>query len=177
MARSEGLGRGSEFIVELPPSVITGANAVAPGPATGNVVVYARQRKKLLVADDNRDALDTVSILLELTGYEVIRASSGGEALAAAHRERPDAILLDIGLRDMTGYEVARRIRLEAWGRHAVLIAVTGWGQEDDKQKALVAGFDEHFTKPVDPDTLEHAIARLLARSGTVKAGARDSKA
>jgi CheY-like chemotaxis protein len=146
-----------------------------PGPPTSHVVVYARQRKKLLVADDNRDALDTVSILLELKGYEVIRASSGGEALAAARRERPDALLLDIGLRDMTGYAVAHQIRLEAWGRHAVLIAVTGWGQDDDKRKALSAGFDEHFTKPVDPDTLEHAISRLLARSGTVEVAAQDS--
>jgi CheY-like chemotaxis protein/two-component sensor histidine kinase len=174
-ARSEGLGRGSEFIVELPPSVITGANAAMPGQPTSNVVVYARQRKKLLVADDNRDALDTVSILLELKGYEVVRASSGGEALSAARRERPDALLLDIGLRDMTGYAVAQHVRLEAWGRRAVLIAVTGWGQEDDKQKALSAGFDEHFTKPVDPDTLEHAISRLLARSGTVEVAAQDS--
>jgi len=162
-ASSEGLGHGSEFVVELPPGVITGANAAISTVETGSLVVYARERKKLLVADDNLDNLDAVSMVLELMGYEVVRASSGEEALRLAQRERPVAMLLDIGLRDMTGYDVARRIRLEAWGRHAVLIAVTGWGQSEDKQKAMSAGFDEHFTKPVDPETLERALSQLLA--------------
>ncbi|HEY7799464.1 MAG TPA: ATP-binding protein, partial [Hyphomonadaceae bacterium] len=160
--RSKGLGHGSEFIVELPHSVITGANAVEQGGSTGGVVVFARQRKKLLVVDDNRDALESISVLLELMGYETVRAHSGSETLEVAQSERPDAVLLDIGLPDMTGYEVARRIRREAWGRHAVLIALTGWGQEDDKQKALSAGFDEHFTKPMDPEVLERTLARLF---------------
>jgi PAS domain S-box-containing protein len=174
-ANSEGLGHGSEFVVELPPTVITGTNTVASTIAAGSVIVYARQRKKLLVVDDNLDNLDTVSVLLGFMGYEIFRASSGAEALQVGQRERPVAMLVDIGLGDMTGYEVARRIRLEAWGRHAVLIAVTGWGQDDDKQKAMSAGFDEHFTKPVDPETLERALSRLLDRTDSTADSAAQS--
>jgi CheY-like chemotaxis protein len=86
-------------------------------------------------------------------------------------------VLLDIGLPDMTGYEVARRIRREAWGRHAVLIALTGWGQEDDKQKALSAGFDEHFTKPMDPEVLERTLARLFGAHEAADGSARSTSA
>jgi CheY-like chemotaxis protein len=106
--------------------------------------------------------------VLEMSGYEVIIAFSGAEALEIGARLRPQAVLLDIGMPGMTGYETARRIRLDAWGRHAVLIAVTGWGQDDDKLKAQAVGFDHHLTKPVDPDDIERLLAASLAPSVAV---------
>jgi CheY-like chemotaxis protein len=160
-ARSEGLGCGSEFIIHLPRTVVVESHL--EGGDARHVVARTRARGKVLIADDNVDGAESLAIVLELGGYEVTRAHSGTEALDAAIRLRPDAALLDIGMPGMTGYEVARRIRLEAWGRHAVLIAITGWGQQDDKQKAKAAGFDEHLTKPIDPSDLENRLARLLA--------------
>lgn len=111
--------------------------------------------KRILVADDNRDGAETMSMLLKLSGHEVYLAHSGAEALEVAERERPDIAVLDIGMPDMNGYEVAERIRHEAWGAHMKLIAVTGWGQAEDKRRALAAGFNHHLTKPVDPGQLE----------------------
>lgn len=111
--------------------------------------------KRILVADDNRDGAETMSMLLQLSGHEVYLAHSGAEALEAAKRERPDIAVLDIGLPDLNGYEVAERIRGEAWGERIKLIAVTGWGQPEDKRRALAAGFNYHLTKPVDPTQLE----------------------
>jgi CheY-like chemotaxis protein len=107
--------------------------------------------------------------VLRLSGYDVTTAFSGSEALEAALRLRPHAVLLDIGMPGMNGFEVAHQIRLQAWGRRAVLIALTGWGQADDKLQARAAGFDEHLTKPVDPGDVENILARMLA------GGAQDS--
>jgi CheY-like chemotaxis protein len=101
-----------------------------------------------------------------MSGHELLVGHSGREALDLGSRERPDAIILDIGMPDMTGYEAARRIRREAWGRKTFLLAITGWGQEDDKEAARAAGFDGHLTKPVDPDQVELMLAHFLnARS------------
>lgn len=111
--------------------------------------------KRILIADDNRDAAETMSMLLGLSGHEVYVAQSGAEALAVAERERPDIAVLDIGMPDLNGYEVAERIRREAWGEGMTLIAMTGWGQAEDKRRALAAGFNHHLTKPVDPSELE----------------------
>jgi CheY-like chemotaxis protein len=111
--------------------------------------------KRILVADDNRDGAETMSMLLKLSGHEVFLAHSGTEALEVASRERPDIAVLDIGMPDLNGYEVAERIRREDWGKRMKLIAVTGWGQAEDKRRALVAGFNHHLTKPVDPSQLE----------------------
>jgi PAS domain S-box-containing protein len=161
-ARSEGLGRGSEFTVYLPPATIV-ASSKRSSASAGHTVVNVRERGTVLIADDNQDAAESLALLLELAGYQVARAYSGHEALETAVRVRPDAILLDIGMPGLDGYEVARRVRLEAWGQRAVLIAITGWGQADDKRKAQAAGFDEHLTKPVDPMELERMLIRLLA--------------
>jgi CheY-like chemotaxis protein len=124
----------------------------------------------VLVADDNRDAAESLGLVLRFMGYEVSIAYGGAEALACRDRERPRAAIIDIGMPGMSGHEVARRMRLEAWGRHAVLVALTGWGQDSDKQAARAAGFDDHLTKPVDPDDVEAVLSRLLgdapARSG-----------
>lgn len=111
--------------------------------------------KRILVADDNRDGAETMSMLLQLSGHEVYLAHSGAEAFEVAKRERPDIAVLDIGMPDLNGYEVAERIRREAWGERIKLIAMTGWGQPEDKRRALAAGFNYHLTKPVDPTQLE----------------------
>jgi len=164
-ARSDGLGQGSEFFVHLPRSLVSASPAEGREAPATPVVVKARALGKVLVADDNVDGAESLAIVLELSGYEVTRVHTGTDALEAAKRIRPDAALLDIGMPGLTGYEVARRIRLEAWGRRAILIAVTGWGQRDDKQKAKAAGFDEHLTKPIDPSELENMLTKLLTRT------------
>ena len=110
-----------------------------------------------------------------MSGYEVHLATSGREALAVASRERPDAMFLDIGMPDMTGYEVAASVRREAWGQHALLVAVTGWGQPNDKEKSKAAGFNHHLTKPVDLDHVEQLLAafsrQLHSRDGSEQRG------
>jgi PAS domain S-box-containing protein len=160
--KSEGLGRGSEFIVHLPYELLAPAKGeleeVDSAAANASIV----RRGRLLVADDNRDAAESLAMVLRFAGYEVTIAFSGAEALELAARERPRAAIIDIGMPGMSGHEVARRMRLEAWGKHAVLVALTGWGQEQDKQAAMAAGFDEHMTKPVDPDDVDRVLDRLL---------------
>ena len=160
-ARSDGIGRGSEFALHLPASTIVpptrskrierAAPALAAGP-----------RGKILVVDDNRDAADSLAQVLGVFGHEVLVGHSSRDALDLGVRERPDAIILDIGMPEVTGYEAARRIRREAWGRNVFLLAVTGWGQADDKENARAAGFDRHLTKPVDPDQVELLLADFL---------------
>jgi CheY-like chemotaxis protein len=118
---------------------------------------------RILIADDNRDAADTMGMLLELGGHEVIVAHSGNEALELGRQHRPQVVILDIGMPDINGYEVARRARSEDWGKSAYLIALTGWGQAEDKERARVAGFDRHLTKPVDPDLVEEILKGYLA--------------
>jgi len=109
---------------------------------------------RILVADDNRDSADSCKMLLELSGHTVRVAYEGPEAFDIAAEFQPDVVLLDIGMPQMNGFEVARGIRATAWGADAVLIAITGWGQADDKRRTLAAGFDHHLTKPIDIDTL-----------------------
>jgi DNA-binding response OmpR family regulator len=89
-------------------------------------------------------------------------AHSGTEALEKARNSMPDAMILDIGMPDMTGYEVARRVRAESWGEHVFMLAITGWGQEEDKDRAIAAGFDQHMTKPVDVDAVEQRLRAFL---------------
>jgi len=160
--RSEGLGRGSEFIVHLPHHVLAPAVASAETPDHGKADAGAARRGRLLVVDDNRDAAESLGMVLRFMGYEVFTAFSGPEALETGARERPRAAIIDIGMPGMSGYEVARRMRHEAWGRNSVLIALTGWGQEQDKQAARAAGFDDHLTKPVDPTGIERLLANRL---------------
>ena len=171
--RSEGLGRGSEFIVHLPHRVLAPANAVAREENTGAANASVVRRGRVLVADDNRDAAESLALVLRFSGYEVSIAFGGAEALEIGERDRPRAAIIDIGMPGMSGHEVARRMRLEAWGRNAVLIALTGWGQEQDKQAAKAAGFDEHLTKPVDPDDVERVLDDLL-RDAPGEPGAGD---
>jgi len=170
--RSEGLGRGSEFIVYLPGSVLAPEESHATEPETGAANASAIRRGRVLVADDNRDAAESLAMVLRFMGYEVCVAYSGAEALEVAAREHPHAAIIDIGMPGLSGHEVARRMRLEAWGRDAVLVALTGWGQDSDKHAARAAGFDDHLTKPVEPDVVERVLAGRLA-SATEQSRAR----
>jgi CheY-like chemotaxis protein len=157
-AHSDGPGKGSEFIVRLP---LAGPAAEAAPPATGGgKTVAAPARRRILVVDDNVDAADSLAMLLRIMGHEVRTAHDGLEALGAATVMRPEVILLDIGLPKLDGYDVARRVRQER-GQGVVLIALTGWGQEEDRRRSKDAGFDHHLTKPVQLDALQDLLAHL----------------
>jgi PAS domain S-box-containing protein len=162
-ARSAGLNSGSEFIVRLPIASLSGpakthaADDAAPSADTSHL--------QILIADDNRDGADSCATLLELSGHHVRTAYSGRQALEFAEEFRPQVILLDIGMPELNGYDVAQRIRAAPWGQNIVLVAVTGWGQEEDKQRALTAGFDRHLTKPIDPGELENLLQNVDIRS------------
>jgi PAS domain S-box-containing protein len=161
--RSAGPGRGSEFTIRLPRSrVILGA--AAPQPAQSAAPPPKDLRRKVLVVDDNRDAADSLAMLLEMHGHGVHVGHSGSEALQIARQELPQAVILDIGMPDMSGYDVARQIRAERWGGQIYLIAITGWGQKEDKDRAIAAGFDHHLTKPVDPDEVEDLLQTFFRR-------------
>ena len=121
---------------------------------------------RILLADDNRDALDSLATLLQCDGHEVHTAGDGAEALEVAAQCRPDVVLLDIGMPKLDGYEVARRIRAEPWGKNAILIALTGWGQDDDRRRSRDAGFDSHLVKPVDFTALLALLASTEAAAG-----------
>jgi PAS domain S-box-containing protein len=153
-AHSEGLGHGSEFIVRLPvsePAVeIPQLDSVQDAPAGIGL--------RILVADDNRDAADTCAALLELSGHHVQTAYCGRQALELAESFQPHAALLDIGLPDLSGYALAKHIRESSWGRAALLVAVTGWGQTEDRRRAYEAGFDHHLAKPVAAEAIESVL-------------------
>jgi PAS domain S-box-containing protein len=166
--RSDGLGRGSEFIVHLPQKLLAPRSATVAEENTGAANASVIRRCRVLVVDDNRDAAESLAMVLNFAGYESTLAFNGAEALQAAARQRPGAAIIDIGMPGMSGHEVARRMRLEAWGKNAVLIALTGWGQDQDKQAALAAGFDAHLTKPVNPDSVERLLHGLLTDKGGV---------
>jgi CheY-like chemotaxis protein len=141
----------------------TGASAYAhAGDVVGAGTVPGALH--VLVVDDNEDSALSLAMLLELQGYAVTTAFRGDEALARAREQPPDVALLDIGLPDVSGYELAGRLRATLAPRGVVLVALTGWGQEEDRRSALAAGFDRHFTKPVDPDALERMLREVGAR-------------
>lgn len=161
-ARSEGPGKGSEFVVRLPTARLAARTSEA---ARGHNRPVAPAAYRIAVVDDNRDAAESLSMLLELHGHEVQSAGDGFAALQLARDFGAQVVLLDIGLPGIDGYEVARRIRREPWGQDLLLIAVSGWGQDRDRQQAADAGFDRHMTKPVRVDELIEALA-VLGRPG-----------
>jgi CheY-like chemotaxis protein/two-component sensor histidine kinase len=162
-ARSAGLGLGSEFLVSLPRNSIV----EAPGPGNPSEPAAAtRTPRRVLLADDNRDGAETLGMFLDLQGHEVHLAYGGAEALNLARQLKPEVAVLDIGMPDLSGYDVARCIRREAWGERVTLIALTGWSQERDKRRAKLAGFDHHVTKPIDPERLELLFSRRPAAPG-----------
>jgi len=115
--------------------------------------------RRILVVDDNVDGVETLSRLLRLMGNEVRTAHDGQEALEAAEAFRPDVAVLDIGLPTIDGYEAARRLREQPWGRDMILVALTGWGQDEDRRRSQEAGFDHHLVKPVNAKALREALA------------------
>jgi signal transduction histidine kinase len=157
-ARSEGLGHGSEFVVRLPsaPGVARSSEPVRPC-----VAAPANTRQRILIVDDNVDALEGLSLLLKTAGFEVLQASDGRQALQVAAASPPDVAFLDIGMALMDGYEVARRIRAEPWGAHLPLVALSGWGQSDDLRRSRESGFDFHLVKPVSFEAVTDVISRL----------------
>ena len=150
-AASPGIDQGSEFTVRIP-LLDAPAVEVAPVPGRGEHVMQVR--RNILIADDNQDALESLALMLRLEGHEVHCASDGEEALTLAGLRRPEIVVLDVGMPKLDGCEVARRIRAESWGRNAVLVALTGWGQDADRKRSREAGFDMHLVKPVDPATI-----------------------
>jgi len=156
-ARSEGQGRGSEFVVRLPLALSFAGDE--PTVQTDPVVPITRHR--ILVVDDNVDAADSLSLLLEMLGNEVITSYDGESGIQAARKFRPGILLCDIGMPKMNGYDTACSIRAEEWGKNTVMVALTGYGQKDDLQRSADAGFDHHLVKPLDVDDLSALLAGL----------------
>ncbi len=159
-AHSEGTGLGSEFVIRLPLLLETAQSATREKSTTATDGAHP-VRRRILVADDNADALETLATVLELVGHEVFSAANGSLALESAERHLPEIALLDIGMPVLDGYEVARRIRAQAWGKRITLVALTGWGQDSDRRRTQEAGFDSHLVKPLDLDKLIQLLARL----------------
>lgn len=165
--QSDGRDKGCQFTVKLPRSIVV-VPREEPFRATDGEAPRGPARS-ILIADDNQDAAEALGMLLQISNHDVHVAGDGAAALELAERVRPDVAVLDIGMPGLTGYEVAQQIRAKAWGRQMILIAVTGWGQRSDKEKAHLAGFDHHLTKPMDPTELEQLIAASRPEAGQVR--------
>lgn len=159
-AHSAGLGQGSEFTVRLPLPV----ESVATAPADADAQAPAAHGRRVLIVDDNRDAADLLAEVLRLMGDEVATAYDGVEGLARAEAFRPEVVILDLGMPRLDGYGTCRALRATEWGRDMTVLALTGWGQPADQQRAAQAGFDGHLVKPVAPDLLARTIDELVAR-------------
>jgi CheY-like chemotaxis protein/anti-sigma regulatory factor (Ser/Thr protein kinase) len=151
-----GATTGSEFTVSLP--TVPAPEAGAPAPAPPPAVERPPSRLRILIADDNIDAGDSLAMLLETLGHQTHTARDGVEALEGATSLRPDVAFLDIGMPRLSGYEVCERIRAEPWGRSVVLVALTGWGQAEDRDRSSEAGFDHHLVKPAGLEALEQVL-------------------
>ena len=167
---SEGLGRGATFTLRFPGVVLPGPSAKHADTGLQPIAV-SRAHARVLVVDDNHDAADSLVQLLSLARHDVAVAYSGQQALELSRELQPQVMILDIGMPFPNGHEVARRVREQDWGRRALLVAVTGWGQEADRARTRESGFDHHLTKPIDIDELErldrgfHGGARIAARA------------
>lgn len=148
-AKSAGEGQGSEFVVRLP--ILAKAGEVAKSEPH---IAPEPQQRRIVIVDDNRDSADSLAMLLEITGNKTYMAHDGVEAVEVIEKYRPEIVLLDIGLPKMDGHEVCRHVREQPWGKDIVMIALTGWGQEDDRRRSQEAGFNGHLVKPVDYDKL-----------------------
>ena len=160
-AHSEGLGHGSEFSMRLPALPASEVPAPAGPPAVAAAGAQGPVPHRILVIDDNVDACKTLAALLQLKGQDVRTAFGGRDGLALAAQWRPGIAVVDIGMPDLNGYELCRRLRAEPWGSGMLLIACTGWGQQEDRERARAAGFDAHLVKPVEPG----ALLRLLEQA------------
>jgi CheY-like chemotaxis protein len=157
-AFSDGEGHGAEFVVCLP----VAPTGLQPEPSSiEDEANRAPVARRVLVVDDNSDSGSSLAMMLELMGHQTAQAYDGQEAVEAAAQFKPDVVVLDIGMPGLNGYEAARRVRAESWGKDIMLIALTGWGQAEDRSRAQEAGFDHHMTKPTDP----MAFAKVLVNS------------
>jgi CheY-like chemotaxis protein len=168
--RSAGLRAGSEFIVRLPqipePAALPAGTPKDNGSVAKTNGEKPAELRRVLVVDDNVDSAEALAMILKIKGNEVQIAYDGLEAVELANVFRPNAIILDIGLPRLNGYEAAREIRRQEWGSETVLIALTGWGQQEDRQRSKDAGFDSHMVKPVDYERLIKQLDELApARS------------
>jgi CheY-like chemotaxis protein len=158
-ARSEGLGRGSTFTVRLPLDLRSAAREARPAQSPRQVT-----SRRVLIAEDVPDAAEMLRLMVELMGHEVRTAADGVQAVAIAGEFAPDIVFMDIGMPRKDGYQAAREIRA-ALGDAVVLVALTGWGQDEDQRHAREAGFDHHLTKPAEPQRIEELIASVTPRS------------
>jgi PAS domain S-box-containing protein len=156
-AKSAGEGQGSEFIVQLP---ILNRSSVGPQAGADGTQQSISQRR-IVIVDDNTDSADSLAMLLQITGNQTFTAHDGIEAIEVIEKQRPEVVLLDIGLPRLNGHEVCRHVRGQSWGRDIVMIALTGWGQEDDRRKSEEAGFNGHLVKPIDYDKLLELLNTL----------------
>jgi two-component system CheB/CheR fusion protein len=161
-AHSDGPGTGSEFVVRLP------AQRAAADVAQGNGAAPAAvlPRRRVLVVDDNADAAESLALLLRLEGQDVRVAGDGPAALQAAAAQRPDVVFLDLGMPGMDGYEVCARFRREPDLAGVTLVALTGWGQDEDRRRSHAAGFDRHLVKPVGVEALREVLGATEKQEG-----------
>ena len=159
-AHSAGFGKGTEFLVRIPRDVTTQVEQdSANGAAAGATAV--RSSRRVLVVDDNRDAAESLTMLLRFSGHEVVTAHDGLQALADAKEFRPELVLMDLGMPGMSGYEAAKALRGEPWGAEIVLVALTGWGQDEDRKRTKEAGFDRHLVKPIEFTEVQRLFGEL----------------
>jgi PAS domain S-box-containing protein len=162
-AASEGVGRGSTFTVRLPLDLAQSEAHIA-AKAAGTERLQGGKRLRVLIVDDNKDAAESLAMLLSFLGHEVRTASDGPRGIQEAQSLRPDLMLLDIGMPGMDGYEVARRMRQQEATRDATIVALTGWGKDEDRRHSREAGFDQHMVKPPDLAEVEQLIKKLQNR-------------
>jgi CheY-like chemotaxis protein len=160
-AKSDGPGLGSQFIIRLP--------IVVPGTQKQTIEIdedrAGQSVFRILIVDDNRDGANSLSLMLKIMGNETKTAYDGQEGVEIASAFLPDIVLMDIGLPKLNGYEACRAIRRTSWGKKVFMIALTGWGQDEDRRRSQEAGFDRHFVKPVDSAALAKLLGELSANS------------
>jgi CheY-like chemotaxis protein len=157
-AKSDGVGKGSEFVVRLP--IVAAKNDAAPMRDEGDKSTPT-SALRVLVVEDHRDNARVLAMLVKRMGNTVQTVHDGEEAVAAARAFRPHVVLCDIGLPRMSGYEACRQMKQQAWDPKMIVIALTGWGQDEDRKKSAEAGFDDHLVKPVDLNQLMKLLADL----------------
>jgi CheY-like chemotaxis protein len=157
-ARSEGIGKGSEFILRIPLEPPSRAPTAVASTRDERALAARPAARRVLVVDDNIDAADSLKLLLRFQGHDVKTAHDGLAGVEAAADFRPDIVFLDLGMPRLNGLDAARRIREAPWGRAMILVALTGWGQAEDLERARVAGFNHHLVKPIDAASLERIL-------------------
>jgi PAS domain S-box-containing protein len=170
---SEGRNQGSQFHVRVPAMVQGKPGGVQAKPASQ--ALPSAVRRRVLVVDDNVDALKALSMLVRIMGHDVTEAHDGAEAVKLAEKIRPEVVLMDIGMPNLNGYDATKRIRAESWGRDVVIVATTGWGQDEDRQRTADAGFDLHLVKPIEHAKLQSVLDSLPRRVAESHDAARDT--